>query len=147
MGGLLPAGRSLLLGGDLVRIDFPDPTLAAHGVVASDRSRAIYSFAFLGRSEVTSLGRIRLPGLDPSVGTASNPCWWVRYKVGLKAPEWWQVQGIWPAIHTTRPKGRRFGPDTPRQRHCGHRGSAQLYGAAAGSHQSRARRAAARRRS
>ncbi|HEY3410225.1 MAG TPA: alpha-galactosidase, partial [Propionicimonas sp.] len=38
------ANRGLLLGGDLVRVDFPDAALNAFGVVAPDKSRAIYSF-------------------------------------------------------------------------------------------------------
>lgn len=59
------AERSLLLGGDLVRIDYPDESLYAHGVVASDRSRAIFAFAAVGRSEVSSVGRVPLRGLDP----------------------------------------------------------------------------------
>jgi alpha-galactosidase len=105
--------RSLLLGGDLVRIDFPDPTLAAHGVVASDRSRAIYSFAFLGRSEVTSLGRIRLPGLDPKRRYRVQPVLVGAVQSGLKPPEWWQVQGnLARDPYNPAKQVRQFGPDT-----------------------------------
>ncbi|MGI8457177.1 MAG: alpha-galactosidase [Propionibacteriaceae bacterium] len=80
--------RELLLGGDLVRIDFPDASICAHGVVAPDRSRAIYSVAAVGRSEVSSVGRLPLPGLDPdrryrvrplasgSDGHVIAPAWW-----------------------------------------------------------------------
>ncbi len=86
------AERGLLLRGDLVRIDHPDPALTAHGVVAADRSRAIYSLAMTGRSEVTGLGPVRLPGLDPLR----------RYRIATVligdlpfdriAPAWWSRQ-------------------------------------------------------
>ena len=59
------ANRALLNRGDLVRIDFPDASLVAGGVVALDRSRAIYSFGAFDRSDVAMFGRIPLPGLDP----------------------------------------------------------------------------------
>jgi len=104
--------RSLLLGGDLVRIDFPDPTLAAHGVVASDRSRAIYSLAFLGRSEVTSLGRIPLPGLDAKRRYRVQPVLAGAVQSGLRAPEWWQVQGnLARDPYNPAEQVRQFGPD------------------------------------
>ncbi len=82
------AERALLLGGDLVRVDFPDPSICAHGVVAPDRTRAIYSVAAVGRSEVASVGRLPLPGLDPDRryriralasghdGHVIPPAWW-----------------------------------------------------------------------
>jgi alpha-galactosidase len=35
------ANRRLLMGGDLVRVDFPDPAVRAYGIVATDRSEAI----------------------------------------------------------------------------------------------------------
>ncbi|KTR95436.1 alpha-galactosidase [Microbacterium testaceum] len=57
--------RALLHGGDLVRLDHPDDTIAVNGVVAADRSAAVYSYASLARSETVSPGRVRLPGLDP----------------------------------------------------------------------------------
>lgn len=68
--------RDLLLGGDLVRIDFADESIMAHGVVAPDRRRAIYSIATVARSEVSSVGRIPLPGLDPAL----------RYRLSLLGP-------------------------------------------------------------
>ena len=60
--------------GDLVRMDFPDDTLTATGVVSPDRSRAIYSYASVARSEVVLLGRVPIPGLDPPVATGSSRC-------------------------------------------------------------------------
>ncbi len=50
-------------GGDIVRLDFPDDTLTAGGVVAADQRSALYYLVATGRSDVVSLGRIRLPGL------------------------------------------------------------------------------------
>jgi hypothetical protein len=44
--------RGLLMGGDLMRLDSPDPHIFAYGVVAPDRSSAIYTVAFIGQSEV-----------------------------------------------------------------------------------------------
>jgi alpha-galactosidase len=82
--------RALLLGGDLVRIDFPDPTLMAHGVVAPDRSRALYSLASVGRSEVVSLGRVPLPGLEPDRRYRVSPVLVGQLPAGLVPPPWWK---------------------------------------------------------
>ena len=42
--------RDLLHSGDLVRLDVPDPTLTVTGIVAPDRSRALYWHSSLARS-------------------------------------------------------------------------------------------------
>jgi len=82
------AERGLLLRGDLVRIDYPDPTVYVNGVVAPDRSRGIYSLAAVARSDVNGTGLVRLAGLDPAR----------HYRVGViifgraidrVAPSWW----------------------------------------------------------
>jgi len=83
------AYRELLLAGDMVRLDFPDETLSAGGVVASDKSRAIYSFASLAGSEVVMLGRLRLPGLDPARRYRVAPLLVARLPYGLRPPLWW----------------------------------------------------------
>ena len=57
--------RALLHSGDVVRLDEHDPALWVHGVVATDRSEALFAFATMGRSEVSPLGRFVLRGLDP----------------------------------------------------------------------------------
>ncbi|MCW2802878.1 MAG: alpha-galactosidase [Propionibacteriaceae bacterium] len=85
------AERSLLLGGDLVRLDFPDPTVYAHGVVAPDRSRAIFEIASVGRSEAVSVGRLRLPGLDPERRYLVRPVLPGGAPHGLQPPAWWRV--------------------------------------------------------
>ena len=65
--------RDLLLGGDLVRIDFPDEALLAGGVVAPDRRRAIYSFASLSRSGVGSWDGCRSRAWTPTCATPYGP--------------------------------------------------------------------------
>ncbi|HET9872600.1 MAG TPA: alpha-galactosidase [Propionibacteriaceae bacterium] len=82
--------RSLLLGGDLVRLDFPDPTIYAHGVVAPDRSRAIYEIAAVARSEAVSVGRLRFPGLDAGRRYRVSPVLPGGAPHGLLAPSWWE---------------------------------------------------------
>jgi alpha-galactosidase len=87
------AERSLLLRGDLVRLDFPDPTVVAHGVVAPDRSRAIYSIASMALSEVVSVGRLRLPGLDPDRRYRVRPVSIGPWSRRLRPPKWWREDG------------------------------------------------------
>jgi alpha-galactosidase len=87
--------RDLLLGGDLVRLDFPDDTLNATGVIAHDRSRAIYSYASVARSEVVLLGRVRMPGLDPHRRYRVQPALLQHAPSGLRPPAWWNVTAEW----------------------------------------------------
>jgi alpha-galactosidase len=93
------AYRELLLAGDLVRLDFPDETLSAGGVIAPDKSRAIYSFASLGSSEVVLLGRLRLPGLDPARRYRVAPLLVARLPYGLRPPRWWGGALAGPDYH------------------------------------------------
>ena len=86
--------RDLLLGGDLVRLDFPDESLIAGGVVAFDQSEAIYSFASVARSEVVFLGRVRLPGLNPSRRYRVLPMMLEYLPSGLRTPPWWGMQRL-----------------------------------------------------
>jgi alpha-galactosidase len=83
------ANRGLLMGGELVRLDFPDPTLVGYGIVATDRSSAIYTFASVGRSEVMLPGRLRFPGLDPDRRYRVRPILVGRPPSGLNPPPWW----------------------------------------------------------
>ncbi|MDP4502574.1 alpha-galactosidase [Nonomuraea turcica] len=57
--------RGLLHTGRIVRADHPDPALWVHGVVAQDRSEAIFALVAVATSVVAPPGRVRLPGLDP----------------------------------------------------------------------------------
>jgi alpha-galactosidase len=83
------ANRGLLMGGDLVRLDFPDPTVIAYGIVARDRSAAIYTVASIGRSEVMLPGRLRFRGLDRERRYRIRPILIGRPPSGLKPPPWW----------------------------------------------------------
>jgi len=57
--------RPLLHGGDVVRAEHPDPGAWLHGVVAPDRSAAVFAYVRLVSSPDAGPGRLRLPGLDP----------------------------------------------------------------------------------
>lgn len=59
------AHRDLLLTGDLVRRDSADGSMWLHGIVATDRSRALYQLATRSRSPMSPRGMLRIPGLDP----------------------------------------------------------------------------------
>jgi alpha-galactosidase len=86
--------RGLLHGGDVVRADHPDPGAWLHGVVAADRREAVYGYARLATAPDAGPGRLRLPGLDPTLtyevvrrgelGPApepGSPGWWRRGRV------------------------------------------------------------------
>jgi alpha-galactosidase len=57
--------RGVVHSGDVVRVDHSDPTVAVHGVVATDKSAALYCYAQLATSAVAVPDLVRLPGLDP----------------------------------------------------------------------------------
>ena len=84
--------RELLLGGDLIRMQLPDPSLDLHGVVAADRSRGIFGFTTVGRSEVVSPGRLRFAGLDPQRRYRVTPLMIDYPPIGLRPPLWWGVE-------------------------------------------------------
>ncbi|MCG8925659.1 alpha-galactosidase [Lentzea sp. CC55] len=58
--------RSLVHSGVVVRSDHPDPAAWVHGVVAEDRSEALFCYAQLTTSVQNKPRRVRLPGLDPA---------------------------------------------------------------------------------
>jgi alpha-galactosidase len=58
--------RTLLHTGEVVHSDHPDPAAAVHGVVAVDRSQALYAYVQLTTSRFTVPTPVRLPGLDPN---------------------------------------------------------------------------------
>ncbi|MFQ6171395.1 alpha-galactosidase [Oryzobacter sp. R7] len=63
--GLYRELRPLLHGGDVVRSDHPDPTLVAGGVVAADRSAAVFTVVQVETGRGVTPGVLPLPGLDP----------------------------------------------------------------------------------
>ncbi|MGN6426159.1 MAG: alpha-galactosidase [Leifsonia sp.] len=80
--------RDLLHGGELVRMDEVDPTLWVSGVVAPDRGRALFSLAYLGRSDAGPLGRITLRGLDPDRSYRVRPLALGDPAGGYRVPPW-----------------------------------------------------------
>jgi alpha-galactosidase len=87
------ANRPLLMGGDLVRVDFPDPAILAYGIIAADRSAAIYTVASIGTSDVTLPGRLRFPRLDPDRRYRIRPI-----LVGHPPPAWIHRPGGEPPL-------------------------------------------------
>lgn len=57
--------RPLLHGGDVVRLDPVEEASLAHGVVASDRSEALFALVQLTQSRRSNPPPLRLAGLDP----------------------------------------------------------------------------------
>ncbi|MFD3922708.1 alpha-galactosidase [Streptomyces sp. NPDC058595] len=85
--------RPLLHTGTVVHGDHPDPALRVHGVVAPDRSHALYALVQTATSVMSPAGPVRLPGLDPDARyrllprrpgdraegpRGSDPPWWER---------------------------------------------------------------------
>jgi alpha-galactosidase len=50
----------------VVHADHPDPAAAVHGVVAADRSEALFAYVKLATSRFAVPAPVRLPGLDPA---------------------------------------------------------------------------------
>jgi alpha-galactosidase len=97
--------RGLLGTGTVVRID-TDDSLVAKGVVAADRSVALFSFASVDRLPVVQRGRVRFPGLDPEGLYRVEPVMIGRPPSGLWIPAWWghDVEGrltSWPQGETS----------------------------------------------
>ena len=68
--------RELVHTGEVVRAPQYDPAVAVHGVVAPDRSDALFALVQLTAPETSVPGAMRLPGLDPAR----------RYRVQLQPP-------------------------------------------------------------
>jgi alpha-galactosidase len=65
--------RPLLHTGDVVHGDHHDPALWLHGVVAPDRSRAVYALVQTATGVQSPPGRVRLPGLDDDADYRLTP--------------------------------------------------------------------------
>ncbi len=81
--------RGLLLSGDVVRMDGHDSNVLVHGVVSSDRSRAIFAAAALDSLYPDPAGRLKLRGLDPEATYLVEPVFPGTTPSGLLPPEWW----------------------------------------------------------
>ena len=80
------ANRTLLHRGRMVRVDHPSDASSLHGVVAHDRSHALFAFVQEGVTKASRPVPIRFPGLDPDR----------RYRVievqPAGAPRYWQIR-------------------------------------------------------
>ena len=65
------ANRSLLLGGDVVRVDLPEHGAFLRGVVTPDA--AVYSLCLTETPAVANRGQVVLPGLDPDADHRVRP--------------------------------------------------------------------------
>ena len=87
--GFYKEHRGLLLAGDVVRMDGFDERVLVHGVVAPDRSRAVFSYVVLDSPQSVPGPRLRLRGLDPDRRYAVRPALVGGRPSGLVAPAWW----------------------------------------------------------
>jgi alpha-galactosidase len=79
--------RPLLHSGDLVRVDHSDPAAWVHGVVAQDRTEAVFAYVQMSTSVAEGTAPIRFAGLDPDA----------QYTVAAVAGEVSGPPGAWPA--------------------------------------------------
>jgi len=122
--GLYRELRPLLHSGDVIRADQVEEGTWLHGVVAADRSEAVFCYLRLETSPSAVGGRIRLPGLDPEtryelrrrdeggfprISQITLPNWWgpgrtaargaVLEQIGLPAPLLTPAQAV--VLHLT----------------------------------------------
>ncbi|MBT2539029.1 alpha-galactosidase [Arthrobacter sp. ISL-69] len=98
--------RSLLLDGDVVRMDGPDSNVMVHGVVSKDRSRAIFAAAALDSLYPDPAGRLKIRGLDPHATYLVEPVSTGATPSGLQPPAWWgQPTAAGQAIECTSLRG------------------------------------------
>jgi len=81
--------RHLLLGGDLVRVDSGDANVLVHGVIASDRSEAVFALATVGNPVHSPGPRVLFTGLDATTRYRVRPVVVGEPPSGLVAPAWW----------------------------------------------------------
>ncbi|WP_244876077.1 alpha-galactosidase [Winogradskya consettensis] len=81
--------RALLLGGDVVRMDGYDDRILVHGVLAPDRSRALFAMVTTDSILPDPAARLRLRGLDPERRYRVRPVTVGRELSGLAPPPWW----------------------------------------------------------
>ncbi len=95
--------RPLLHGGDVVRVDHDDPSAIVHGVVASDRTRAVMAYVQLTPSITTVPLPMRFAGLDPDA----------RYRIRLlddldSADEFGRARPAWMGLDELQLSGRQL---------------------------------------
>jgi alpha-galactosidase len=123
LGHLYKELRPLLHTGTVVHGDMSDPALRVRGVVAGDRSAAVYTVATVAALEEAHAERLRLEGLDPDrryeisvrdeIGTGKHgwvhPGWMGKEplvvpgrllaEIGLQLPTLWPAQAV--VLHLT----------------------------------------------
>ncbi len=85
--------RPLLHTGRVVRADTPDPAQQLHGVVAQDRSHAVFALVTVGTPAAALPPPIRFPGLDPDRLYTVRPIG-VPPRVMQDAPPPWLADGV-----------------------------------------------------
>ena len=88
--------RDLLFSGDLTRVDRAEDSLQIGGVVAKDRSEALFSIVSMHRSPLSPRGMVRLSGLDAGRTYRVAPVIIGEEPGGLIRPPWFgdQDRGI-----------------------------------------------------
>jgi len=88
--------RGLLHTGTSVHADAVDPALVVHGVVAPDRSDAVFAVVATDTSQNLPAGRVQLPGLDPDALYLVRPQAPGDVVAGFGAgvPPWWGPDGV-----------------------------------------------------
>ena len=100
---LYRAERELIHTGTLVRMDVADPQAQqVWGVVAPDRSRAVFQVASLTRAATAPSGRFTLRGLDPERRYRVVPSPLSRDAYGERVPPWF---GMPSAVGVVAPDG------------------------------------------
>ncbi len=83
--------RPLLHSGDVVVGDHPDPAIWVNGVVAQDKSDAVFGITTVGRPVTFPPGRVCLPGLHPNTRYALEPVPPADYYPRANQyPGWWK---------------------------------------------------------
>jgi alpha-galactosidase len=108
--GFYKRERDLLLGGDLVRMDSADPRLFVHGVVAPDRSRAIFAAGATDSLYPDPPARLKFRGLGRGRHYQVRPILVGSVPAGLRPPTWWG----WPVAvrHATGAAPLPAGPSS-----------------------------------
>jgi alpha-galactosidase len=81
--------RGLLLSGDLVRMDGTPDHVMVHGVVAPDRSRAVFAVATMDSLYPDPPPRLRFRGLERDRSYRLRPVLVGAAPAGLRPPPWW----------------------------------------------------------